>query len=104
MACQEGHKDIVKILLDKQADVNIQTIKGCTPLYIACEDGNKDIVKMLLDKQADVNIQSDERFTPLHYACHQGHKCWISRQMSIFKVLKDLRLCIVHVIRGIKIL
>jgi ankyrin repeat protein len=56
-ACQEGHKDIVKMLLDKQAAVNIQDDKGWTPLLLACLKGHKDIVKMLLEKHADVNMQ-----------------------------------------------
>ena len=58
MACQQGHKDIVKMLLDKQADINIQSVEGYAPLRMACHQGHKDIVKMLLDKQADVNIQT----------------------------------------------
>ena len=41
----------VKMLLDKQADINIQNVEGATPLYMACQEGHKDIVKMLLDNQ-----------------------------------------------------
>ena len=48
----------MKMLLDKQADINIQTVEEATPLNMACQEGHKDIVKMLLDKQADVNIQT----------------------------------------------
>ena len=70
--CQEGHKDIVKMLLDKQADVNIQNVKGFTPLYMACQEGHKDIVKMLLDKQADVDIQAVDGATPPHFCLSGG--------------------------------
>jgi ankyrin repeat protein len=73
-ACQQGHVDIVKMLLDKQADVNVQDVEGCTPLLIACYQGHKDIVKILLDKQADVNIQDVNGAMPLNIACHQGHE------------------------------
>ena len=62
------------MLLDKQADINIQDDEGDTPLYMACHLGHKDIVKMLLDKQADVNIQTVTGTTPLAVACYQGHE------------------------------
>ena len=74
-ACAElGVPQAAKILLDKQADVNIQSVEGDTPLYMACVKGNKDIVKMLLGKQADLNIQTIGGVTPLCIACHQGHE------------------------------
>jgi ankyrin repeat protein len=63
-----------KMLLDKQAVVNIQDVEGVTPLYMACQQGHKDVVKMLLDKHADINIQNVNGATPLYIACHQGHK------------------------------
>ena len=47
MACQVGHKDIVKMLLDKQADVNIQTVTGITPLSISCHQGQEEISELL---------------------------------------------------------
>jgi ankyrin repeat protein len=81
--CAEfGIPQSAKMLLDKQADVNIQTVKGATPLFITCHQGHKDIVKMLLDKQADVNIQTVKGATPLFITCHQGHK-------DIVKMLLD---------------
>ena len=72
----------VKMLLDKQTDINIQSVQGATPLHMACQKGHKDIAKMLLDKQADINIQSVQGATPLFIACHQGHK-------DIVKMLLD---------------
>ena len=69
-----GIPQAAKMLLDKQADVNIQNVEGVTPLYMACNKGHNDIVKMLLDKQADINIHNVEGGTPLFMACHKGHK------------------------------
>ena len=43
LACGFGHKDILKLLLDKQADVNVESVGGFTPLYIACQKGHKEI-------------------------------------------------------------
>jgi ankyrin repeat protein len=77
-----GVPQALKMLLDKQADVSIQTAEGGTPLHMACQQGHKDIVKMLLDKQADVNIQNVEGVMPLFMACQEGHK-------DIVKMLLD---------------
>jgi len=37
----------VKMLLDKQADVNIQTVNGTTPLAIAIHKGHEEISELL---------------------------------------------------------
>ena len=74
IACRDGNKDFMKMLLDRQADVNIQNVRGTTPLYLACQQGHKDVVKMLLDKQADINIPKVQGWTPLAIAIHKGHE------------------------------
>ncbi len=54
-----GYKDIVQILLEKGADVNLQYgPKGKSPhtaLAAACAPGNADIVRLLINSGADVN-------------------------------------------------
>ena len=54
MACHFGLNDIVKMLLDKQADVNIQANDGLTALMIASQEGHNDIVKMLIAEYRDL--------------------------------------------------
>jgi len=46
-AAQYGHKEIVKILAEKNVDVNNPTNSGETPLQIAKEKGHSDIVLFL---------------------------------------------------------
>jgi ankyrin repeat protein len=48
---------VVKLLLDKGADVNAQG--GCynNALQAASQEGHEQVVKLLLDKGADVNAQ-----------------------------------------------
>ncbi|PMD55239.1 ankyrin, partial [Hyaloscypha bicolor E] len=49
-ASMNGHVDIVKLLLEKGADVNAADRDGQTPLYRAFANRHVDIVKLLLEK------------------------------------------------------
>ena len=46
LAARNGHKDVVKCLLDKGAMPNIASLKGFTPLLRADWKGHKDIVHL----------------------------------------------------------
>ena len=67
-ACKE---DIVRILLEWGADVNIVGGYSGNALRAASQEGNKDIVQLLLEWGADVNIQWG---SALIAASHGGHK------------------------------
>ena len=44
---RRGHADIVRLLLDHGADVNVKNKAGSTPLAIAVEKGRKAIAELL---------------------------------------------------------
>ena len=64
MALRENHKDMVKLLIKKGADVNAADNDGETPLFIAVYR-DKDIVELLIGKGADVNASNKYGETPL---------------------------------------
>ncbi|EXU98136.1 ankyrin repeat protein, partial [Metarhizium robertsii] len=68
-----GHLEIVKLLLDKGADVNAQGGLYGTTLHAASSGGHLEIVQLLLDKGADVNAQGGEYGTALQGASSRGH-------------------------------
>lgn len=80
IACKEGHFEIVKLLLEKEANVNHQSNYGWTALMLACEKGNIKIVKLLLEKKAQINLKNIEKSTALMIACEKNH-------MEIVKLL-----------------
>jgi len=54
-AAAYGNLDIVKLILERGADINGQVAYGDVPLIKAAEHGNKDIIEYLLAQGADVN-------------------------------------------------
>ncbi|RDW75101.1 hypothetical protein BP6252_06243 [Coleophoma cylindrospora] len=72
-ASHNGHINIVKLLLEKGADVNAADKDSCSPLYWASQDGQIDVVKLLLEKGASINTAEHTGWTPLHRASEDGH-------------------------------
>ena len=82
-ASSRGHKEIVKLLLKYNANVDIQDSDEWTALMWASLGGHKEIVKLLLeDHNANVDIQDSDGWTALMIASSYGHK-------EIVKVLLD---------------
>ena len=48
-ACK-GNADVVKMLMDNQADSNARTVQGVSPLRCASAKGRLDVVKTLVEK------------------------------------------------------
>ncbi|CEN59972.1 Putative Ankyrin repeat domain containing protein [Aspergillus calidoustus] len=78
VASSGGHQEIVQLLLDKGADVNVQ---GGNALQAASARGYQEIVQLLLDKGADVNAQGGEYGNALQAASEGRHE-------KIVKLLK----------------
>jgi hypothetical protein len=64
MAASNGYTDIMKLLITKGANINIENIYFGTPLNLAAKNGETAAVKLLLKKRAQLNPISYKR-TPL---------------------------------------
>lgn len=53
-AAQEGHLELVRYLLDQNANVAAQTQTGDTALTYACENGHTDVADLLLQYGSDL--------------------------------------------------
>ncbi|XP_052073290.1 uncharacterized protein LOC127711329 [Mytilus californianus] len=69
-----GHKNVVKVLLDYNLNVNVTKVDGTTPLFSACEVGHEDIVCLLLERSANIDMQRTDGKSPLDIASDNGHK------------------------------
>ncbi|XP_063286566.1 caskin-1 isoform X5 [Pelobates fuscus] len=68
-----GNTELITLLLEAQAAVDIKDNKGMRPLHYAAWQGKKEPMKLLLKAGSAVNIQSDEGQIPLHQAAQHGH-------------------------------
>jgi len=55
-----SHRDVVKLMVAKGADINAKDYNGTTPLHEAAWSGHKDVVELLVDNGANVSAKDDE--------------------------------------------
>ncbi len=67
-----GKKEIAKLLIEKQTDLNLQSRYGYTALMSAIVRGENEIAKLLIEKQADLNLQNISGYTALMLAIENG--------------------------------
>ncbi|MBO4707914.1 MAG: ankyrin repeat domain-containing protein [Elusimicrobiaceae bacterium] len=72
-AAYNGHLKVVKLLIDKGADINIQNEAGSTALMKAAYKGYFEIVKLLIDKGAKINLKERHGATALIKGVAQGY-------------------------------
>merc|ERR1719174_2724415 len=89
MACKVGTPQIVKVLVDKKADVTYSNSRKTTPLHVACRRGHTQIAKILLDSKADPAACS-KYGTPLYEAQKKSSKTSTQRKRdNLLKALSS---------------
>ena len=73
MASQSGYTDIVRLLIQANANPNLQLLSdGSSALHIASQRGHSDVVRILLNAKANPNCRAKEGSTALSVACFDG--------------------------------
>ena len=73
VAAAKGHFDVVRFLIEQNAEVDGRTSSNSTPLRAAAFNGHLNIVRCLVENGADVNARNNFNSTPLMLTCHNGH-------------------------------
>jgi ankyrin repeat protein len=74
IASQQGHVEVVRVLLDANAAVNQETTdNGVTPLHVASHRGHLDVMRVLLVANADVVCCSRGGESAVFEAASSGH-------------------------------
>ena len=73
LAARNGHLQVVKLLVDAKADLNLKDEYGRTALVISIEWQKLEISEYLIKEKADVNIPDIHGKAPLFYASFGGY-------------------------------
>ena len=82
IAVNEGHEQILRILLAHRADVNYKPNDGQSALMIATRKGFEKVVRLLIRRGANINGKDNYGETPLMVAAMEG-------QREVVKVLLE---------------
>ena len=69
-ACMYRMYRVIKMLINKNVNVNIKNVYGKTALHYACEYGMLEEIEALYKNGADLNVSDIDGNTPLHVACN----------------------------------
>jgi len=72
-AAQNGHESVVRLLLDKGANINATTASGYSPLMLAALNGFLHVVQVLVANGADANAVTTGDLTALDVAAQSGN-------------------------------
>ncbi|KAF8347175.1 ankyrin repeat-containing domain protein [Amanita rubescens] len=64
----EGYSNVIRILLDSGADIELRDEANNTPLHIAAENANAFAVELLLQKGASMKARNGHGCMPIHLA------------------------------------
>ncbi len=79
---ESEYSEIVRILLERGADINARGPYGQTALMVASRAGYVDMVKTLLDWEANIHLKDERGYTALMHGAWNGH-------LEIVKALID---------------
>jgi ankyrin repeat protein len=76
-AVRNGHEAVVKLLLEKDAELESKDAFGQTPLWWALLNRHKVVVGLLLEKGANAEFKSSNGQTPLWWALLNRHEAML---------------------------
>jgi len=94
MACQQGHLEVCKELLEHDANVNVVNSQGQSCLHLACMYGHFEAVKVIVDHGADLYLKDNQGRTALDNVgismANNGNNDDINREENA-KVIEGIR-------------
>ncbi len=69
-----GLHDIVKLVIEKSNNLNVNTGAGWTPLMLVSQRGEFEIAKLMLEKGADANLKTQHGYRALDVAIEKEHQ------------------------------
>lgn len=94
VACEENHTAVVRLLVERKANVNLVGGYSFRPINIAAWHGNEEVVRLLLENGAEIDPEQPEYWygSALGAACRRGHvevvKLLLSKGWSPTRAMK----------------
>ncbi|XP_068604001.1 dynein axonemal heavy chain 12 [Brachionichthys hirsutus] len=85
LAAQNGHLNVVDVLLQKGAHVWCESEAGSV-MFDAAASGNPDVISLLLDHGADPNLPLYSGHLPIHRLAYHGHILALERIIPVTKM------------------
>ncbi|KAI9887960.1 MAG: hypothetical protein M1823_000217 [Watsoniomyces obsoletus] len=73
-AAEQGHVEVIRLLLEYGGDALAQSRDGLDALYKASEQGHEAVARVLLQNGANPNVKTSAGDTPLHAAARSGRR------------------------------
>lgn len=102
IAAKNGQENIVKILLDHEADIESRDNQGRTALSVAVKHGRENVVKVLLEYGASIKTNDNYGRTPLSIAASGGFKHMLLLSRSEIENKHMQELVIGHILQYLK--
>ncbi|XP_055995316.1 ankyrin repeat and sterile alpha motif domain-containing protein 1B-like [Ostrea edulis] len=91
----QGKPNIVRMLLEKGAKVNVKDVRGSLPIHHAAMKGHNEVVKILIDAGSEIDTQDKNGWTALHCAAYWSKpdvvKCLLKYGADVHIQNKDQR-------------
>jgi ankyrin repeat protein len=68
-----GLCDVLRLLLDRGAEIETKATDNSTALHDAAQNGCLEVVRLLLNRGAEIEAKTTDNCTALHYAAQKGH-------------------------------
>ncbi|MDX5487984.1 MAG: ankyrin repeat domain-containing protein [Wolbachia endosymbiont of Andrena praecox] len=78
VASCKGNLYVLKLLLSRNAKVNVQDDSRKTPLHYAAREGHSDVAELLLGRGTMIDAEDCFGMAPLHYAAYHNRKNMVS--------------------------
>ena len=73
LASGKGHVEVIRALLDNDADVDVRNGYGSTPLHMASTGGHVEAVRLLLERGVNAGLWDDQGFQAIALAFQGRH-------------------------------
>nr|XP_047126785.1 serine/threonine-protein phosphatase 6 regulatory ankyrin repeat subunit A-like [Hydra vulgaris] len=101
VACYYGYHNILRILLDNDARVDLFDENGKAALHVACENGHILCVNLIMEKRAYVNAKTKLGMTPVSLAASNNHcqliEILVNKYMASYDIQSLIKRSALHV-------